>query len=77
VTDFVTLRRRVSSLEPSDLIAVAESLYWRISVVRRSEWVLRKPGHKPLIVPRVLRRGDAREILDMLEADLPAAAGTL
>ena len=73
MTDFPTLRRRASTLVPPDLITVAESLDWRTSVVRRTDWVLRKPGRKPLLVPRVLRRGDAREILDTLESDVTAA----
>lgn len=73
MTDFATLRRRASALVPGDLITVAESLDWRTSIVRRTEWVLRKPGRKPLLVPRVLRPGDAREILDTLQSDLATA----
>lgn len=75
MTDFVAFRRRASTLEASDLIAVAASLDWRTSVVRRTEWVLRKPGRKQLIVPRVLGRGDARGILDALEADVSIDEG--
>lgn len=73
-TDFADFRRRASSMDAAQLIAVAESLAWTMSISRRADSVFKKPGRKPLVIPNKLAPGEARSIIATLEADAARAA---
>ncbi len=67
--DLAVLRRRAGNLRPEQLVNAGSAYGWAFNASRGkgSHGALVKTGHRPIIIPRKLKKGTALGILKRID----------